>query len=252
MGAHAGGARTLARIVTDGGRPLPIVVGVAKGLEPDTLVRMSEVMRRRSATNGSSRSEVPVWLPRWPRSSRAVVFASADQQSAEVAAAAFRTSTYHVTISDDLPGVEYSMVAKNVAAIGLGVLDGLGKGVGFEYRNAEVSALHLQACAEPSSSWWRWGKEGDRDRARGHGRRPGDHARRAQPAVRGAARGGHPPGRRAGGPDREGDDRRGVASSLQVAKLVEGKGLALPFLEQVHKIVFEGAPAARVLDCLKG
>ena len=89
----------------------------------------------------------------------AVVFASADQQSAEVAAAAFRTSTYHVTISDDLPGVEYSMVAKNVAAIGLGVLDGLGKGVGFEYRNAKSALFTSKPARSSSSSWWRWGKE---------------------------------------------------------------------------------------------
>jgi glycerol-3-phosphate dehydrogenase len=44
----------------------------------------------------------------------------------------------------------------------------------------------------------------------------------------------------------------GVESSREVAQLVEGKGLAMPFLEQVHKIVFDEAPAASVLDCLKG
>ena len=43
MGAHSGGARTLARIVMEGCDRLPIVVGVAKGLEPETRKRMSEV-----------------------------------------------------------------------------------------------------------------------------------------------------------------------------------------------------------------
>ena len=44
----------------------------------------------------------------------------------------------------------------------------------------------------------------------------------------------------------------GVESSRDVAKLAEGRGLRLPFFEQIHRIVFDGAPAASVLDCLKG
>src|SRR2546427_284659 len=43
MGAHSGGARTLARIVMEGCGSLPLVVGIAKGLEVETLKRMSEV-----------------------------------------------------------------------------------------------------------------------------------------------------------------------------------------------------------------
>ncbi len=253
MGAHAGGARTLARIVTDGGRPLPIVVGVAKGLEPDTLVRMSEVYgeevghKRVISIGGPCLApEVAQGLP------CGVVFASADHQAAEVAAAAFRTSAYHVTISDDLPGVEYSMVAKNVAAIGLGILDGLGKGVGFEYRNAK-SALFTQACAELVEFVVALG--GRKETATGLAGM-GDvlvTMLGGRNRLFGELLGeGIPPDDALADLTAKGMTVEGVASSREVAVLVEGKGLVLPFLEQVHKIVFEGAPAARVLDCLKG
>src|SRR5262245_14661618 len=43
LAANSGGARTLARIVMEARGDLPIVIGVAKGLEADTLKRMSEV-----------------------------------------------------------------------------------------------------------------------------------------------------------------------------------------------------------------
>jgi glycerol-3-phosphate dehydrogenase (NAD(P)+) len=44
----------------------------------------------------------------------------------------------------------------------------------------------------------------------------------------------------------------GVQSAREVAELIDGEGLAVPFLEQIHRIVFDGAPAASVLDCLGG
>ncbi|HEX9235862.1 MAG TPA: glycerol-3-phosphate dehydrogenase, partial [Actinomycetota bacterium] len=43
LGAHSGGARTLARIVMEDTPSLPFVLGLAKGLEPETGKRMSEV-----------------------------------------------------------------------------------------------------------------------------------------------------------------------------------------------------------------
>ena len=148
MGAHSGGARTLARIVVDGSGHLPLVVGVAKGLEAETLKRMSEVYAEEvghdlvvSVGGPCLAGEVAQGLP------CAVVFASQPTDSAQTAASAFRSPAYHVSVTNDLVGVEYCMVAKNVAAIGLGILDGLGKGIGFEYRNAKA-ALFSQACGE--------------------------------------------------------------------------------------------------------
>lgn len=253
MGAHAGGARSLARIVVDGGGHLPIVVGVAKGLEPDSLARMSEVYAEEvgherviSIGGPCLAPEVAEGLP------CGVVFASAHRDSAEAAAEAFRSPAYHVTVSEDLPGVEYCMVAKNVAAIGLGILDGLGKSVGFEYRNAKA-ALFTQACGELVRF------------VSALGGRP--------ETVNGLAGVGDVLVTMLGGRNRlygellgegispeealedltaKGMTVEGVQSAREVAQLVDGRDLTLPFLEQVHKIVFEGAPSASVLDCLEG
>ena len=253
MGAHSGGARTLARIVTEGRGPLPLVVGVAKGLEPNTLKRMSEVYAEEvghdrviSVGGPCLAGEVAQGLP------CSVIFASEHAASAQTAAEAFRSPAYHVRITDDLLGVEYCMVAKNVAAIGLGILDGLGKGIGFEYRNAKA-ALFSQACAELVELVVALG--GRAETANGLaglgdalvtslGGRNRLFGELLGEAVS--------PNDALSDLMKKGMTVEGVESSRDVARLAEGKGLRLPFFEQIHRIVFDGAPAVSVLDCLEG
>jgi glycerol-3-phosphate dehydrogenase (NAD(P)+) len=253
MGAHSGGARTLVRIVMKGCGSLPLLVGVAKGLEPQTLKRMSEVYAEEvghgrviSVGGPCLAGEVAQGLP------CAVVFASKDAQSAQLAGNAFRSPAYHVSITDDLAGVEYCMVAKNVAAIGLGILDGLGKGIGFEYRNAKA-ALFAQGCMELVELVVALG--GRAETANGL-------AGLGDALVTSLGGRNRLFGELLGegvAPDaaledllKKGMTVEGVESSRDVASLAEGKGLRLPFFEQVHRIVFDGASAASVLECLKG
>jgi glycerol-3-phosphate dehydrogenase (NAD(P)+) len=253
MGAHSGGARSLARIVMAGSGSFSMVVGLAKGLEPQSLKRMSEVYTEEvghervvSVGGPCLAGEVAQGLP------SAVVFASRDAGHAEAAAGAFRSSTYHVSITDDLAGVEYCMVAKNVAAIGMGILDGLGEGIGFEYRNAKA-ALFTRACAEMVELVVTLGGRpetvnglaglgdalvtslGGRNRLFGELLGEGVAPKDALDDLM-----------------RKGMTVEGVESSRDMAKLAEGKGLELPFFERINRIVFDGAPAASVLDCLKG
>jgi glycerol-3-phosphate dehydrogenase (NAD(P)+) len=253
MGAHSGGARTLARIVMEGCDSLPLVVGVAKGLEPETLKRMSEVYAEEvgherviSVGGPCLAGEVAQGLP------CSVIFASQHASSAQTSAEAFRSPTYHVSITDDLLGVEYCMVAKNVAAIGLGILDGLGKGIGFEYRNAKA-ALFSQACAELVELVVALG--GRAETANGLaglgdalvtslGGRNRLFGELLGEAVS--------PDDALGDLMKKGMTVEGVEASRDVARLADGKGLRLPFFEQIHRIVFDGAPAVSVLDCLKG
>jgi glycerol-3-phosphate dehydrogenase (NAD(P)+) len=253
MGAHSGGARTLARIVMDGSGSLPLVVGVAKGLEPETLKRMSEVYveevgheRVVSVGGPCLAGELAQGLP------CAVVFASEHAESPEAAAGAFRSSAYHVSITDDLAGVEYCMVAKNVAAIGLGILDGLGKGIGFEYRNAKA-ALFTRACAELVELVCALG--GRAETANGLAGL-GDAlvtSLGGRNRLFGELLGeGVDPNVALDDLMKKGMTVEGVESSRDMAKLAEGKGLELPFFEQIHRIVFEGSPAASVLDCIGG
>jgi glycerol-3-phosphate dehydrogenase (NAD(P)+) len=144
LAANSGGARSLARLVREGCGAPALILGVAKGLEPETGLRMSEVHieemghRRVVAMGGPCLAgELAQGLP------TAAVFAAADKTDAKAAADLFRSEHVRVTVTDDVPGVEYCTVAKNVAAIGLGILDGLGKEAGFAYRNARAALFSL-------------------------------------------------------------------------------------------------------------
>jgi glycerol-3-phosphate dehydrogenase (NAD(P)+) len=253
MGAHSGGARTLARIVMDAGGHLPLAVGVAKGLEPGTGRRMSEVY---SAEIGHERvvsvggpalaPEVAEGLP------TASVFAALHLEAAEKAAEVFRSKTYHVSVTDDIAGVEYCTVTKNVASIGMGIIDGIGKLSGIDYRNAKA-ALFTQAFREMTELVVALGGRqetvsglaglGDTlvtslgGRNRLYGELVGEGAR---------------PGIALADLEKRGMTVEGVDATRETRRLAASRGLDLPFLDQIHRILFESAPAPSVFDCLKG
>ena len=255
MGAHSGGARTLGRIVAGGGAELPTVVVVAKGLERGTGKRMSEVYAEElghdrivSMGGPALAPEVASALP------TASVLASRPMDAAERVAEAFRAPHFHVDVTDDVAGVEYCTVAKNVAAIGMGIVDGLGRVRGQAYRNAKA-ALFTQAFQEM------------RALVEGLGGR--------EETVMGLAGLGDTLVTSLGGRNRlfgelvgEGTEPRVALDHLASEGMtVEGWESAedigrlarehahigeLPYLDQVHRILFEGAPAGSVLEVLKG
>ena len=96
----------------------------------------------------------------------------------------FDGPTYQLTYTDDVIGVELCAMMKNVAAIGLGMLDGIGKPTGEDFKNAKA-ALFTKAAHEIVDLVARlWRPRRDRVRA-GRDRRPAGHlARRPQPALR--------------------------------------------------------------------
>jgi glycerol-3-phosphate dehydrogenase (NAD(P)+) len=120
------------------------IVSAAKGLEPETLLRMSEVIaeefgtpRRVVALSGPSFAmEVARRLP------TAVVAASTDTAAAELVQAEFRGPSFRLYGSSDVVGVEIGGAMKNVIAIAAGVVEGLGLG-----HNA-LAALITRGLAE--------------------------------------------------------------------------------------------------------
>ncbi|MBI3323633.1 MAG: NAD(P)-dependent glycerol-3-phosphate dehydrogenase [Candidatus Omnitrophica bacterium] len=105
------------------------VVSVVKGIEPETLLRMSELIRsvlpaqRLAVLSGPSLSyEVARGLP------TTVVAASADVSLASQVQALFTTERFRVYTSTDVVGVELGGALKNVIAIACGAADGLGFG----------------------------------------------------------------------------------------------------------------------------
>lgn len=253
MGASSAGARSLAHLVVEGCGAPPRLVSVAKGLEPETYRRMSEVYAEEAGHGHVVSVGGPCLAPEVAQGlPSSVVFASAEPADAEAAAAVFRSKDFHVTVTDDVLGVEYCTVAKNVAAIGVGIVDGIAKVTRMEYRNAK-SALFAQAFLELERLVVALGGRietarglaglgdvlvtslGGRNRLYGELVGEGAEPRTALKELT----------------DR-GMTVEGVESTLDIERLAADTDLRLPLFAQVHAILFDGAPAESVLDCLKG
>jgi glycerol-3-phosphate dehydrogenase (NAD(P)+) len=121
-----------------------LVVSATKGLEEDTLRRMSEVIatelthtREIAVLSGPSfAAELARELP------TAIVVASAAANAAARVQAEFRSPTFRLYGSGDVVGVEIGGSLKNIIAIAAGVVEGLGLG-----HNA-LAALITRGLAE--------------------------------------------------------------------------------------------------------
>ena len=125
-------------------KPSTLFVSATKGLENNSLLRMSEII---SETVGSQAGVAVLSGPSFAKEvargePTAIVAASADPAVGARVQAAFSGPTFRVYTSTDPTGVEVGGSIKNVVAIGAGVLHGLGLG-----HNA-MAALITRGLAE--------------------------------------------------------------------------------------------------------
>ena len=107
-----------------------ILVTVAKGIEPDTLFLMSEIIEdvmsegyKVVALSGPTHAEeVAICLP------TLIVSASKDKEAAETVQKEFSNETLRVYTNDDIRGVELCGALKNIVALAAGMSEGLGYG----------------------------------------------------------------------------------------------------------------------------
>ncbi len=105
-----------------------VLVSVTKGIEPDTLVRMSQVVQEETKhpvvalTGPSHAEEVARGIP------TGCLAACADKALAELVQDAFMSDTFRIYISPDIVGAELGGALKNVIALCAGICDGLGFG----------------------------------------------------------------------------------------------------------------------------
>ena len=121
-------AKTLAKINLHD----PIIVNLAKGIENDTLCRMSEVLREELPSNlhdniatlsgPSHAEEVAVKIP------TTVVVAGFKEEIAKKIQQTFMSSHFRIYTNSDIIGVELGGSLKNVIAIAAGICDGMGLG----------------------------------------------------------------------------------------------------------------------------
>ena len=252
LAANSAGARSLASMVREHVAGAHVAISLAKGLEPATGKRMSQVYGEEIAgadvvvVGGPCLArELAEALP------TAAVWAAGISSVAEAAGQPFDDRHYQLTYSDDVVGVELCSMMKNVAAIGLGLLDGLGKSTGIGYQNAkaalftraaqEIVTLVTELGGRPETAMGLAGigdqlvtSLGGRNRLYGElvgtGDPPEDTLRELE----------------AGGLTVE-----GVESTRDVRRLATEHGVHLPFHEAIHRVLFEGARPLEVLEVLR-
>ena len=123
-------------------------VSATKGLEPETLLRMSEVIRQVIPADRAPRIAVlsgPSFAREVARGDpTAIVIASEDAQLASEIQEEFSGSTLRLYSNSDVAGVELGGAVKNVIAIAAGVTEGLGFG------HNTLAALITRGLAEMS------------------------------------------------------------------------------------------------------
>ena len=251
MGANSRGARSLAGLVKPAVPGAAAVVSIAKGLEPDTMKRMSEVYEEELehpvvAVGG------PALAPEVAQGQPCVaVFACPDGDAMAMAVEAFRAKRYAVHTTDDCPGLELCGTAKNVGAIAAGIVEGLAAGTEQGNKNARAvlftRAVHeladlVEAAGGRRETALGLAGMGDllvtslggRNRQYGEVIGSGANPTRAEEEM-----------------EARGMTVEGVESARDVHVLAERHGLALPVHEAVYRVVHEGAEPSEVLEALR-
>jgi glycerol-3-phosphate dehydrogenase (NAD(P)+) len=140
------GLRAVVRAVAPAIARDAVLVSATKGLEAESLRRMSQVLQEEAdstrpvvvLSGPSFAAEVARALP------TAVLSASRDADAAGFVQDRFKGPTFRIYVSDDVAGVEIGGAMKNVIAIAAGVVEGLGLG------HNSMAALITRGLAEIS------------------------------------------------------------------------------------------------------
>jgi glycerol-3-phosphate dehydrogenase (NAD(P)+) len=240
LGANSGGARSLAGLVKSAVPRAAVVVSIAKGLEPETMKRMTEVY-----TEELGHPEVAEAQP------CVAVFACPDEDALETAVDAFRSPRYGVHTTDDCPGLELCGTAKNVGAIAAGIVEGLAAAREQANKNARA-VLFTQAVHEMADLIEAAGGRretalglagmgdllvtslGGRNRQFGEVVGSGSEPHRAEEEM-----------------EARGMTVEGVESARDVHVLAERHGLDLPVHEAVYRVIHEGEPPESILEAVR-
>jgi glycerol-3-phosphate dehydrogenase (NAD(P)+) len=252
LGANSHGARSLARLIREHHSGALVAISVAKGLEPETGKRMSEVYLEElagipivSVGGPCLATELASGLP------TASVWAGVPIELAREAGRPFDAPTYQLTYTDDVIGVELCSMMKNVAAIGLGMLDGIGKPTGEDFKNAKAAlftkAAHeivelVGACGGRSETAFGLAGIGDQLVTSLGGRN------RLYGELVGA---GESPEETLRDLESRGLTVEGADSTRDVARLAGTLGLHLPYHAAIHRVLSDGADPRDILEVLR-
>ncbi|MFN8176377.1 MAG: NAD(P)H-dependent glycerol-3-phosphate dehydrogenase [bacterium] len=234
--------RELARRLAGLGRSRAVLCA-AKGYEPETRKRMSEVLREELGKDAcvavlagpSHAEEVARSIP------TSVVVASEDEACARHFQELLLDATFRVYTNPDLLGVETAAALKNVIAIAAGVCDGLGfgdntKGALLTRGLAELSRLGRALGARPETFS---GLAGIGDlvttctSVHSRNRRLGELVARGVPLEDACAR--------------IGMAVEGIGTTRSALAIAATSGVELPITQQVAHVLFEGREPRKAL-----
>lgn len=225
-----------------------LVVSASKGIEAESLQRMTQVLvdvfgvehspRIGTVSGPSFAREVAAGMP------TAVTLAAPDAEAAEAMQRAFSGPAFRVYRSTDVVGVEIGGAAKNVIAIAAGVCDGLGFGSSTRAALitrgvAELARLVEKMGGDPRTASGLSGVgdlvltcTGDLSRNRTVGLRlgRGETLQQILADMKMVA--------------------EGVKNSRTVATLAHRTGVEMPITEQIRQLLHEGKPAQQVVGDL--
>lgn len=222
-----------------------LVVSAAKGIEPTTLLLMSEVLEQLLPDHPVTALSGPSFaLEVYQRQPTAVVAAARSETTARSVQAVMATPHFRVYSHTDMVGVELAGALKNVIAIAAGILDGLGLGnnprAALVTRGlAEMTRLGLAMGAQPLTFAGLAGM-GDliltttgalsRNRALGVALAQGETLAAYTAAHRSVA--------------------EGVNTARAALDLAAKVGVEMPICEQVAEILFDAKPPRQALGDL--
>ncbi len=225
-----------------------IVVNVAKGIEENSLHRVSEILSEVAAVNDgnyvvltgpSHAEEVAERIP------TTVVAASEKHDTAKLVQKIFTTAVFRVYTSEDVIGCELGGSLKNVIAIAAGIIDGLGLGDNTKAALitrglAEITRLGVMLGANPHTFSGLSGlgdlfvtcsSKHSRNRFVGEQIGRGKTLQQVQNDMKMIA--------------------EGVSTTQSAFELAQKHGVELPIVSQVHRILFEDIkPAVAIRELM--
>ena len=217
-----------------------IVLNIAKGIEIDTLKRMSEIVaeilpgNRCAVLSGPTHAEeVANGVP------TAIVASSKSRKVAEFVQDIFMTENFRVYTNSDIIGVELGGALKNIIALGAGIADGLG------YGDNSKAALMTRGMVEMS----RLGVAMGASRATFSGLSGiGDLIVTCTSMHSRNRRAGIEIGKGRTLKDIVGETKmiiEGVANTQSAWQLAKKIGIEMPITNEIHKVLYEDANAQK-------
>lgn len=237
--------RAVCRSLASALRKDAVLVSATKGLELDTLRRMSEVAGEEAPVRPVAVLSGPSFALEVARGQPTAVVAAAERgEVAETVQKAFANPAFRVYSSDDVVGVELAGALKNVIAIAAGIVDGLGYGQNtvaalITRGLAEIGRLGVALGGRPETFSGLAGlgdlvltATGDLSRNRKLGRALGSGKSLAE-AVRETVM-----------------VAEGVRTTQAACALAQRAGVELPIAEQMRGVLYEGRSPREAVDAL--